>query len=155
MQLPLREVCGKLDEYEREEQWLAKQRKCTAVLRNDHTHRSSNSFNEHFSIPFLILVSHFRCTWTTSPKACGMATNTNMHVLAQRYWDTYMHVLNGHMRDIHCGYIHLVINYVYVIQHQASKRGKNSSDYNFWFLHCKYCTTKICCAPRFSWIDRV
>ena len=121
MQLPTREVCGKLDEYEREEQWLAKQRKCMAILRNDHTHRSSNSFNEHFSIPFLILVSRFRCTWTTGPNTCGMPTNTNMHLLVQSYWDTYIHVLNGCMQDIRCEYVHLVINYVYVIQHQASK----------------------------------
>ena len=42
-ELPPHEVHGKLDEYEREEQWLAKQRKHMAVLRNDHSHRSSNS----------------------------------------------------------------------------------------------------------------
>ena len=49
-QLPPQEVCGELNEYKREEQRLAKQRKCMAVLRNNHTCRSSNSFNERFAI---------------------------------------------------------------------------------------------------------
>ena len=54
-QLRLHEVCSELDEHKREEQQLAKQRKHMAILRNDHTCRSSNSFNEHFAIPFLTL----------------------------------------------------------------------------------------------------
>ena len=63
-----REVRGKLDEDEREEERLAKQRKRMAVLRNDHTRRSSNSFNERYAMPFSILQfqgSHFRSAWTT------------------------------------------------------------------------------------------
>ena len=47
MQLPPREVHSEL---EREEQRLAKQKKHVAILRNDHTSRSSNSFNECFAI---------------------------------------------------------------------------------------------------------
>ena len=50
MNLPHRKVCSELDEYEREEQQLVKQRKRMTVLKNDHTHRSSSSFNEHFAI---------------------------------------------------------------------------------------------------------
>ena len=49
-QLPSCEVCGDVDEYNKKEQQLAKQRKHMTVLRNDHTHRASNSFNEHFAI---------------------------------------------------------------------------------------------------------
>ena len=37
MQLPSREVCSKVDEYEREEQRLAKERKHMTIRRNDHT----------------------------------------------------------------------------------------------------------------------
>ena len=48
-QLSSREALSELDEYEREEQQLAKQRKRITVLRNDHTRRSSNSFNEPFA----------------------------------------------------------------------------------------------------------
>ena len=59
-QLPSHEVPSQLDEYEREELWLTKQRKYMAILRNDHTHRSSNSFNECLAIPFSILALHFR-----------------------------------------------------------------------------------------------
>ena len=39
MQLPSREVRSKVDEYEREEQWLAKERKHMTIQRNDHTFR--------------------------------------------------------------------------------------------------------------------
>ena len=57
------EVRGELNEYKRERsRGLRKQRKYMAVLRNDHTSRSLNSFNERFAIPFLILCSHFPCT---------------------------------------------------------------------------------------------
>ena len=66
-QLASREVHGELNEYKREEQWLA--RKCIAILRNDHTSRSLNSFNQRFfAISFSILCSHFRCTWSTGQK---------------------------------------------------------------------------------------
>ena len=47
-QLPSCEVCGEVDEYNKKEQQLAKQRKHVTVLRNDH--KTSNSFNEHFAI---------------------------------------------------------------------------------------------------------
>ena len=40
MQPQSHEVRGEVDEYERKEQRLAKERKCMATLRNDHTHRS-------------------------------------------------------------------------------------------------------------------
>ena len=42
--------CEVRGELKREEQWLAKRRKHMAVLRNDHTSRSSNSFNERLAI---------------------------------------------------------------------------------------------------------
>ena len=70
-QLLPREVCGELDEYEREDQRLVEQRKRIAVfrnmdnivgptyyimrVRNNHTCRSLHSFNERFVIPFLSL----------------------------------------------------------------------------------------------------
>ena len=44
-QPPPCEVCGKLSEYKREEQWLVKR---MAVLRRDHTCTSSNSFSSLF-----------------------------------------------------------------------------------------------------------
>ena len=127
-QLPSHEVCGKLDEYEREEQWVAKQRKRMAVLRNNHTHRSLNPFNERFAIPFLILASHFRCTWTTGLKACGTPTNTNMHVSVQRLL-RYVHARAELVRARHTLRI-CILSYKYQ-RDQASKRGKNSRDYNF------------------------
>ena len=52
MQLPPHEVHDEVHEFDKEQQWLAKQRKCMIVLRNDHTHRSLNSFNEHFAVFF-------------------------------------------------------------------------------------------------------
>lgn len=70
-------------EYERYEQRLAKQRYRIAVLRNDHTHKSTKSSNEHFAISFSILGLHFCCTWMTGPKACAMPTNTNTLVSVQ------------------------------------------------------------------------
>ena len=81
MQLPHCEAYGKVDEYEREEQELARQRKCMAVLRNDHTRtcRSLNSLTN--ALPsFLILHylgSHIRCTTMTGPEACPTPINTN------------------------------------------------------------------------------
>ena len=91
MQLPPREVCSKLNEYERKEQQLAKQRNHMAVLRNDHTCKSLNCFNECFAKSFLIFNSHFRCTWTTGPKACATPTNINTVVSDQRLF-RYVHV---------------------------------------------------------------
>ena len=88
MQLPYCEVHSKVDEYESEEQELEKQTKCMAVLRNDHTRRSLNLFNECFaiflncSISWLILSLH---NWPTMP------TNTNMYMLVQRLL-RYIHV---------------------------------------------------------------
>ena len=48
------EVCGKLDEYEREGQQLMKQRKHIAISRTDHTRRSSNSSTN--ALPYLSLI---------------------------------------------------------------------------------------------------
>ena len=79
-QLPSREVRGELNEYKRERsRGLRKQRKCMAVLRNDHTSRSLNSFNELFAIPFSILSLHM----DDRLKVCAMPTNTNIHVSVQ------------------------------------------------------------------------
>ena len=85
-QLPPHEVHDEVHEFDKEQQWLAKQRKCMIVLRNDHTHRSLNSFNEHFAVFFDLQFfgSHVCCTWTTSPKACAMPTNGNTHMSVQR-----------------------------------------------------------------------
>ena len=64
MQLPSREVRSKFDEYEREEQRLAKERKHMTIWWNNHTLRSLNFFNERFvifldsSISQLILSLH-------------------------------------------------------------------------------------------------
>ena len=85
------EVHGKVNKYERKEQRLAKQRKCMAILRNDHTHRSLNSFNEHLAI--FVDSSIF---WLT------------LLLQFKGYWDMYMRMLNGHAQGIHCKYIHLV-----------------------------------------------
>ena len=74
MQLPPREVHGEL---EREEQRLTKQRKHIAILRNDHTSRSSNSFPYNETLLSLLLHMDDR------PKACAMPTNTNLHVSVQ------------------------------------------------------------------------
>ena len=80
-QLPSREVRGELNEYKRERsRGLRKQRKCMAILRNDHTSRSLNSFNQRFfAIPFSILSLHM----VGRPKACAMPTNTNIQVSVQ------------------------------------------------------------------------
>ena len=67
---------------EREKQRLGKQRKCMAILRNDHTSRSSNSFSECFAIykeTLLSLLLHM----DDRPKAFAMPTNTNSHVSVQ------------------------------------------------------------------------
>ena len=75
-----REVRGELNEYKRERSsGLRKQRKYIAVLRNDHTSRSLNSFIEHFAIPFSILSLHM----DDRSKVCAMPTNTNTHVSVQ------------------------------------------------------------------------
>ena len=47
-QQPSCEVCSYVDEYNKKEQQLAKQRKHVTVMRNDR--RSSNPFNERFAI---------------------------------------------------------------------------------------------------------
>ena len=73
MQPTLCEVCGEIDEYKREDQWLAKQIKCIAVLRNDHilafievfetSLTSSNFFNVCFAILLTLLILCY--TWST------------------------------------------------------------------------------------------
>ena len=85
-----------------------KQRKRMPVLRSDHTRRSSNSFNERFPIPFLILDSHFCCTWTIGQKACAMPTNGNTHVSVQRLLRYVRVHAEWACRGVHCEYIHLV-----------------------------------------------
>ena len=96
-----------------------------AILRNDHTHRSSNSFNECLAIPFSILALHF--CWRPAQKhvACLLSC-ANMHV-GSKVIDMYMRMLNDCVWGIHCEHVHLV----YIIQHHTSTRAKNSSDYNF------------------------
>ena len=64
IQLPPREVCCELDEYERGAV-ASEAKKAHGVLRNYHTHKSSNSFNEQFAIPFSVLICtcQFKSYW--------------------------------------------------------------------------------------------
>ena len=81
-QLPSREVRGKLNEYEREEQQLAKPRKHMAVLRNDHTCRSSNKqiqqqHNTQETLSHTLLDSWLTLSlhMDNHPKACATPNN--------------------------------------------------------------------------------
>ena len=75
----LREVCGKIDDYKTEDQWLANQIKCMAILRNDYilafgevfetSLTSSNSFNVCFAILLTLLI--LCCTWSTKSMCHG------------------------------------------------------------------------------------
>ena len=87
------EVRGELNEYEKEEQWLAKRRKHMAILRNDHTSRSSNSFNECFAIPSPFLAHTLVAHGRPAKKARTTPTDTNTRVSVQEI--PYMCMLNG------------------------------------------------------------
>ena len=72
----------------REEQQVAKQRKCVAVLSNDHilafgevfetSLTSSNSFSVCFAIFLILLTLH--CMWPTVPNARPIPTNSGSYV---------------------------------------------------------------------------
>ena len=87
-QLPSCEVCSDVDEYNKKEQQLAKQRSTWPYweMTVDPQTLLMNTLPS-----FSILSSHFHCTWTTDPKACATPTNGNTHVTARSYWDTYVH----------------------------------------------------------------
>ena len=80
------EVRVKNDEYEREQQRLAKQMKCVVILRNDHILVRSVQFETTLTSSkifqcstYVLPSSHFSNfvahAWPTVPKACTMPTN--------------------------------------------------------------------------------
>ena len=91
MQLPPCEICSELDEYEREEQWLTKQSVHMAVLRNNHTNRSS----VFFALPYYLSRFLGHTFVARGQLACATPTNTNMHVSVKGYveWAYAKHTL--------------------------------------------------------------
>ena len=85
MQPQPHEVRGEIDEYKREEQLLAKQRKPMAILKNNHTLLTSLTSLNSFNIPFAILLTLFtHCyTWLTILKAHATPTNSIAHVCSK------------------------------------------------------------------------
>ena len=101
MQPPPREV--RIDECEREELRLAKQRKRMAVFRNaDHPRRSARLQVEQLRLQQLTLLT-LPCTWPTVdvPRLLTVMSRVGSKVNKMR------------ARGVHCEYVHLVIVGVY------------------------------------------